>query len=504
MCKQYRNILNPALPLHSDDMECKGNYNYFPYFTPATLMVPCGYCEQCQEIKNKEWRLRLQYEFKACTYCFKDELTYSDTHVSRLGDFMVFNKTHIQLFLKRLRFYIERQFGKDVKIKYFLVCEYGGQFTHRPHYHILIFVYGDKMSPAQLNRLVSLAWTYGYTNQNKGRKAKKNWSPNSKVVQSVAGINYVTKYLFKDKSFFDGLLNQASDVVRSYLAKEFKVTENELLSLFEHEENMFYDVIKSLRKSPFAASIPFKMQSQRIGISLLEYLSFDDACRGTFNDIFSSQLQFIPMYYKRKLLYDYNHVTKCFVKNEDYIHYLWEKKRNEFDNVKHSLLDDYPQLPNGLMYTYTSFANPLGDNTLWQLHDFFLFLQNVCPADKKVNIPLYRLEDVAYHYRCLMLELEKRDLFYSSILRCEFKITDKIYSDIDVFTIDGINKDIQRYIVERYDSVSPLTEFFINLENWNLQNKQEMGEYICKQIKDRYLAEKFDADLLTSRPHKIE
>lgn len=499
MCRKYRNIKHPALLIHSEDAEIKGMCNYFDYYTPSSLVVGCGICYQCQQIKQKEWQLRLRYELEYANkngYVFKDELTYSPDKVCKIGSFMVFNKEHVQTFLTKLRVYLKRHYKDtdvNTKFKYFVACEYGGHFTHRPHYHLLLFIYDKQVNYLVLNRLVQKAWIYGYTNQNKGRNRKPNWSVADKKVQSVAGVEYVTKYLFKDRNFIDGLINQYDKCILDYLCERLNMSRIDFLKHNLLNDKFFAVIYSLLIKSPFKDSIPFKMQSQGIGKCLLEHISFDDACRGLFNDIHTSKLEYLPLYYKRKLLYDYNRTTKCFVKNENYIKFLWQQKSNELNDNKHSLLADYPQLPNSLQYTYNSF--PYSPHEMFVLNDFYKFLNSVCPTNLKVNIPKIDAGEIIYIYRCLFPLLEKRDLFYSSLLRCTFNVNQTLtFPEIEVFEIEAVNIQLKRFLIEPHRPLSDLTMFFVNLENWNRQSKEEIGEYICKSIHEQFIADKYKYD----------
>lgn len=498
MCQHSLIVKNPAL-LPSLDVE--GNalgYNYIPYYSKYSLVVPCGYCLQCQELKLKEWKLRLRYEMDRCNknggYVFKDELTYSDDKVSRIGEFMVFNKVHLQLFFKRLRKYIAT-FCKlrdiaPIKIKYFVSCEYGSHFTHRPHYHILVFVYDSQFSYLRLHHAIAHSWSYGFTNYNKGRNRKPDWTPKNKVVQSFAGVEYVTKYLFKDKSFFHGLLFQESDIVRKYLLANLGISVDSLRDKLLTDDTMFFNVVKLLRKSPFKDSIPFRMQSQGIGLSLLEHISFDDAVAGVFNDTLTSKLQYIPTYYKRKLLYDYNKLTRCFVKSEKYIAWIWNNERK----TNLDFFEKFSYLPETLKFTFNSFD--LDGKQLYKAYRLYTLLNDFSLPDEIPTNFGYPFEmDNLYNYITYLFET--RDLFYSSVLRCSFNINDE-FTDVNKTDFFDSNAYIRSHLCKISDCKDPLSLAFQSFDLWNRQYKDELGAKICQQINDRYISQKYkyDADLL--------
>ena len=98
-----------------------------PVFLPgADFAVPCGKCKNCIIAKNKEWVCRIMQEYKQTGIGCCATLTYAQTDGN-------LHRRDIQLFIKRLRKYIEPQ-----KVRYFYAGEYGGK-NNRPHYHIMLF-----------------------------------------------------------------------------------------------------------------------------------------------------------------------------------------------------------------------------------------------------------------------------------------------------------------------------------------------------------------------------
>lgn len=69
------------------------------------------------------------------------------------------NISDIQLFFKRLRFYIDKKYNE--KICYYLVSEYGPR-TYRPHWHLLLFFNSPQLTEV-ISEYVSKAWSYGRT-----------------------------------------------------------------------------------------------------------------------------------------------------------------------------------------------------------------------------------------------------------------------------------------------------------------------------------------------------
>lgn len=100
--------------------------------------VPCGKCSFCLEGRRADWTFRVMQEAKDHSTAFFMTLTYRDIYsllpvavLMRIPVHVV--KEHVQLFMKRLRKAIE-----PVKVRYYLVAEYGTKYG-RPHYHLLLF-----------------------------------------------------------------------------------------------------------------------------------------------------------------------------------------------------------------------------------------------------------------------------------------------------------------------------------------------------------------------------
>lgn len=98
--------------------------------------IPCGKCLGCRLEKSRVWANRCMMEAMEHDSNYFVTLTYDDDHVpvSSVSGYYSLRKRDMQLFMKRLR----ANTGQD--IRYFLSGEYGDfSFTHRPHYHLLLF-----------------------------------------------------------------------------------------------------------------------------------------------------------------------------------------------------------------------------------------------------------------------------------------------------------------------------------------------------------------------------
>lgn len=221
MCLSPINIYNPS------------KYISLKHADAFTFSVPCGQCSECQEIKHNEYYFRTHYEFLDCLkhggYVLFDTLTYRNSDLPHLSDiypdipsnldFPCFNREHIRYFLVRLRRRLD-YLGLS-KIRTFLTSEYGVDPTksHRPHYHILIFVQDKNLDPILLSRLVHESWSHGRTDgvfEYGSRYVLENRVFNDYSAHGMQLANYVSKYVQKDSSFERNIQFRLDLVTRYY------------------------------------------------------------------------------------------------------------------------------------------------------------------------------------------------------------------------------------------------------------------------------------------------
>ena len=104
-------------------------FNRHEGFTDLEVKIPCGQCIGCRLERSRQWAIRCVHEASLYLHNCFITLTYSDEHLPQFGSL---DKTHFQLFMKRLR----KRFGSGVR--YYQCGEYGER-THRPHYHACLF-----------------------------------------------------------------------------------------------------------------------------------------------------------------------------------------------------------------------------------------------------------------------------------------------------------------------------------------------------------------------------
>lgn len=111
-------------PLHGFTT-AEGGFQFRGTKTADTeISIPCGHCIGCRIRRSREWTLRILHEASLHSPNWFVTLTYQNAPVSlQYRDF--------QLFMKRLR----KQHGS---VRFFVVGEYGEQFS-RPHFHAILF-----------------------------------------------------------------------------------------------------------------------------------------------------------------------------------------------------------------------------------------------------------------------------------------------------------------------------------------------------------------------------
>ena len=135
---------------------------------------------------------RLDQEKDQCAFYFWLTLQYDDDHVPKIasnyfeGEEMCFSKEHCHFFFEKLR---KRYKEQGCTFKHFLVCEYGPNATHRPHYHCLLMVYNNH----------DLAKNYLIRKEMQDFIRNKAWPHGFVCEKTFHGrvLSYLTKYCLK-------------------------------------------------------------------------------------------------------------------------------------------------------------------------------------------------------------------------------------------------------------------------------------------------------------------
>lgn len=178
------------------------------------ITVPCGKCAECRKRARRDWSTRIQNEASMHEESCFITLTYNDENLPKVTvplcipyvdhknnkmcylisdvtteEKATLRKTDVQLFLKRLRARLLKEYGK--KIRFYCVGEYGAKRS-RPHYHLIIFGHDFRKTRKAfrsngrfidyVDDIIADCWKFGYHTVN-------DYSP--ATASYVAG--YVTK-----------------------------------------------------------------------------------------------------------------------------------------------------------------------------------------------------------------------------------------------------------------------------------------------------------------------
>ena len=220
-----------------------------------SLSVQCNHCAECLNRKRDEYSFRTYHHCKSTIdnggYVLFDTLTYSDEYLPHISDvidvekygvkdFSCFNLDHYKLFFKRLRSAIKEKYNVVGAISYLFTSEYGTSegYTHRPHYHFLLFVKHKFIDPLWLSRQIDSCWQYGRTdgiNYNDLEYVAKHiygydvgFGSQDSVFILRAVTHYVSKYITKS-SKFQTRLNE-----RIYSINRYEFDEEKLKSAIKH------------------------------------------------------------------------------------------------------------------------------------------------------------------------------------------------------------------------------------------------------------------------------
>ena len=120
--------------------------------------VPCGKCYNCKRKRVSGWAFRLMNKDMHTCMSFFITLTYDTEHLmfSKNG-FPTLYPNHLQLFWK-----VFRKRFKPKTIKYYACGEYGSN-RQRPHYHAIVFVDDQNVTPIQFINWLEADWKHGST-----------------------------------------------------------------------------------------------------------------------------------------------------------------------------------------------------------------------------------------------------------------------------------------------------------------------------------------------------
>ena len=337
------------------------------------LTVKCNHCAECQNSKRDEYSFRTYWHTKETIknggYVLFDTLTYSEDYVPHISDvfdikkygvsdFTCFNLNHYKEFFKRLRSAIEYNYGVNKSISYLFCSEYGenDDYTHRPHYHFLLFVKYKFIDPVWLSQTISSCWQYGRTDGVLYKDSFKDFAyhvygydlgfgNNTETFVLRAVSQYVSKYILKNSKFQSELNKRIDKIIEQ--CDDADIIESSVKHI-----KMFHRI------------------SQGYGIGYLNNLTErdielmkTDECSLPDEQKIIKKLP-LPMYYIRKLYYECVVSTtgnKCWQLTEHGISHMAEKRLLQVNKLETNIKD---LLQNATEEQRTYFYSFLQDRTI--------------------------------------------------------------------------------------------------------------------------------------------
>ena len=136
MCLYPRLVINRK---YSGTLKNGGNPP--PLLDERVKYVPvgCGHCMECMKKKSREWKIRLNEEYKVTKFHYYITLTFSNEHLLKLCNEMNLKECNA-IAGKAVRRFLERWRKKYKKsLRHWLVTELGHENTERIHLHGIIF-----------------------------------------------------------------------------------------------------------------------------------------------------------------------------------------------------------------------------------------------------------------------------------------------------------------------------------------------------------------------------
>lgn len=500
-----------------------GKHNFVRLFN----FVNCGKCCECQRQKSSEWIVRSYYhslETLRNGYILFDTLTYDDNNIPRVSselrqfgleltsaeDFTCFSRRDIQLFFKRLRKKLASHYP-NYKFSYFLSSEYGvdNRFSHRPHYHLMLFSPSFQVPPVELSAYIYQCWQKGRTdgifqNDYKTFTEKKLLVGYSSRV--IRASQYISKYVEKNSSFQSVIDLRLKSLYRKLHDLEVvtsDVCKNPYSSLYKKPR--LVSRLKEIEIRPvenYAIKLKFNrirhyieqfhLQSHGYGISGLEVnrdelLNHD---RVRIPDLMSGE-RFVPAfpYYLNKLI-RYKRVTSDgridFPLNDLGKQYILNRQQRIYD----SMLTKYTDLTKNVSFDVDSL---LAGRTLSDFVNYKLYYQNRITFKKRYPklrdiIPLNVVDyvDIPAKDRLYMANTSHDVALYGNRLVSSFPLETCRLRSVDL----TLNYFSNKIVNERndkdfhdFDKLDGLFNFYIRKVGIEKQSIYDLSQNISSSLK---------------------
>lgn len=231
------------------------------YQGAKAFQIPCGHCIGCRIDYMTDWSTRMVCESYMHQTSYFITTTYSDKH---LPDNYSLNKTHHQLFIKRLRehFY-------PTPARFVCAGEYGTN-TLRPHYHYILF--GITFADLKIYR----------------RSTKGNYLYTSQTLHDLWGMGNCTIGTFTPSS---------ASYAAGYIVKRFHASDQEA-------KQAWYTRIHPLTGEQVQVIPEFLLSSRRPGIGMPWFLKYGEHIPYDDFIVIEGKRRRVPRYFFNKLTED--------------------------------------------------------------------------------------------------------------------------------------------------------------------------------------------------------
>lgn len=261
---------------------------------PAHAFVPCGNCEECQEVSRNAWAFRLGTELEImkkrgwkigfCTLTYRSKmLPFFPVDVwtkpEEYREIPCFSRQDVTRFVHRLRKYLWKHFR--IKAIRYMICSEYGEHTQRPHYHAL-FCWPPVIDAVEMHRIIKALWyaegfEYGFVFPLSPYGGKDSHGYEHKPFE-VEGDGY-----------------NAAKYAAKYCCKDL------------HYMKTIEDLPLDRKSKLFKWCKPFHVQSRSLGLSLLDGLSdgekLDLLLKGK-SFVGRDKFVSLPLYLRNKIIFD--------------------------------------------------------------------------------------------------------------------------------------------------------------------------------------------------------
>lgn len=467
-----------------------GIRKYNHSYQDSSLLVPCGKCEQCLQVRQNEWFLRALYEHKQNSanggVTAFVTLTYDNDHIHTLSDALISDlenpksslyTTYPSELLTRCLVQFEQcpealcfrhsdirsmfdSWNKQLRrkglpaLRYLMCAEFGSRNTERPHYHGLISVpcetaayYGlsNRLNERTFLKDLRHYWQNGFVSAS---------AQHGLVVKDISAISYVCKYITKQ---------DCENSLPTHLARIVEFDENGCPR--EKYERKYITMllrrysIAHRQSTGYGANIPINYQTLKNGVPVL--------CTDGVTRYYK-----IPKAFLRKYLDD---------KRPDNT-YMYTKRHVEYDVVQFD--NQYRIWQNNLTQHIPHIKKRYSDAALWRIYCYGKLLMNkecfgyrwsqtraiveYVMTNPKPSRHRTRLLRLLYSFKCdTAKESDFDEEFVPCILDTNLGVYEKHYLALQV--------PLQRAMSELYKQKKCKT----NTIN-NLQRMYKKYDYICE------------------------